>query len=121
MMTRRAKKNKGWALLKLFFFAHIVICAFAIIWLRTEVIKVEYEINQLEGQKIKLARQKRLLLAERANLYSAGKVEEVAMKQLGMSLPKREMYFLVEKAQDAAPYKASAKQSINRREVSANR
>jgi len=115
MRTRRTKKSKGWIFLKLFFFLYIVICAFAIIWLRAEVIKVEYEINRLEGQKIKLAREKRLLLAERAESYSAGKIEEIAMKQLGMSPPKREKFFFVEYSLDAAPHKASAKQSINER------
>lgn len=109
MMTRRVKRHKRWGLLKFCFFLFVFISVFAIVWLRTAVVNLGYELSELEKQKTLLLREGRLISAERANLYSVGKIEEVAIKQLGMSFPKREKIFFVKKTRGAAPYKASIK------------
>lgn len=82
---------------------------FALIWLRTTVVNLEYELSQLGKQKIELERKERLVSAEKANFYSMKKIEEVAIEQLGMSLPKREKIFFVKKTTGAAPYRVSTK------------
>ncbi len=109
MTTRRLKRNKRWGLLKFGFFICIFIGAFTLIWLRTTVVNLEYELSQLTDQKKELNREGKLILAEKAGFYSAERVEEVAIKRLGMSLPKREKVVFVKKTTGAIPYRVSAK------------
>ncbi len=63
MTTRRLKRNKRWGLLKVSFFICILIGVFTIIWLRTAVVNLEYELSQLTEQKNELNREGKLLLA----------------------------------------------------------
>jgi cell division protein FtsL len=107
MTARRLKRNKRWALAKFCFFIYVFISVFSLVWLRTTVVNLEYELSQLENQKKALLREGKLLSAERANLYSAGKIEEIAIKHLGMSFPKRDKIFFVRRIAGAVPYKAS--------------
>ncbi len=109
MTTRRLKRNKRWGLLKFGFFICIFIGVFTLIWLRTTVVNLEYELSQLIEQKKELNREGKLLLAEKAGFYSAERIEEVAIKRLGMSLPKREKVVFVKKTTGAIPYRVSAK------------
>lgn len=107
MTARRLKRNKRWTLAKFCFSLYVFIGAFTLIWLRTTVANLGYELSQLENQKMALLREGKLFSAERANLYSAGKIEEIAIKDLGMSFPKRDKIFFVKRTTGAAPYKAS--------------
>lgn len=109
MTPRRLKKNKRWTIIKFCFFLYVFIGVFALTWLRTTVVNLEYDLSQLGDQKMALVREGRLLSAERASLYSVGKIEEVAIKELGMSFPKREEIFFVKKTTGAAPYKVFIK------------
>ncbi len=109
MTTRRLKRNKRWGLLKFGFFICIFIGVFTLIWLRTTVVNLAYELSQLTDQKKELNREGKLILAEKAGFYSAERVEEVAIKRLGMSLPKREKVVFVKKTTGAIPYRVSAK------------
>lgn len=107
MMRRRLKRDKRYGLLKFSFFLYTLLGVFALIWLRTAVVNLEYELSQMEKQKVGLIREGKLISAEKAYLYSAREVEGVAIKQFAMSLPKRENIFFVKKINEAAPYKAS--------------
>lgn len=107
MTARCLRRNKRWAFTKFCFFLYVVISVFALVWLRTTVVNLSYELSQLENQKARLLREGRLFSAERANLYSAGKIEEIAIKDLGMGFPKRDKIFFVKKVTGAIPYKAS--------------
>ncbi len=109
MTARRLKRNKKWRLIKFTFSLCLFIGVFVLIWLSTTVVNLEYELNQLGKQKMELLREGRLVSAEKANFYSMEKIEVVAIKRLGMSLPKREKIFFVKKTTGAAPYKASIK------------
>lgn len=107
MTARRLKKDKRWAFKKFCILSYIVMSFFTLVWLRNDVVSLEKEIGQMESKKTKLVRVAALASAERANLYSVGKIEAVAMKQLGMNVPNRESIFIVKKTTGAAPYKAS--------------
>lgn len=48
----------------------ILFAIFAILWVRSNVISVEYRLSSLEEKKKELLRENRLLLAERAALTS---------------------------------------------------
>lgn len=120
MRARRLKKDKRWAFKKFCILSYIVMSFFTLVWLRNEVVSLEKEIGQMESKKTKLVRAAELASAERAKLYSAGKIEAVAMKQLDMKVPNRESIFIVKKTTGAAPYKASveATSELNRTEPS---
>jgi cell division protein FtsL len=105
MITRRIKRNIKWILIKFSFFLYILLSIFALIWLRTAVVNLEYEIGELAEQKAELLSNSDLLIAERANFYSAKKIEDIAMKQLGMILPQRDNIFFVRRTGHIGPYK----------------
>lgn len=111
MITRRLKKSKKWGFIKLGFLIYVPVGLFALAWLGTAVSNLEYGINQLQKQKEQVTRDRKLLSADRANVYSMKNIEEVAIKELGMSLPERENVFLVKRVQAAGPYGASMKLS----------
>ena len=113
MTKRRLKKDKRWAVIRFCFFAYIFMGIFALICLRTKVVSLEYELGQLENQKIELMRETQKLSAERASIYSVGKIEKVASKKLGMGFPERERVFFVERTEGPAPYRASVKSDTN--------
>jgi cell division protein FtsL len=109
MTARRVKKDRKWTLLKCCFFIYAFIFVFVLIWLRIGVVNLEYQLGELGSKKTKLMKQGRILSAERASLYSAGKIEKIATKQLGMIFPERERVFFVKKTISAAPYRVSIK------------
>jgi cell division protein FtsL len=116
MTARCLRRNKRWALTKFCFFLYVFIGVFTLVWLRTTVVNLGYELSELENQKTTLLREGKLFSAERANLYSASRIEEVAIKDLGMSFPKRDKIFFVKKTTGAIPYKASI--NLVRKDVS---
>jgi hypothetical protein len=50
-----------------------------------------------------------LVVAQRANFYSTGKIEDVALKRLGMTMPVRQNVYYVKRRLVAGPYRASMK------------
>lgn len=109
MITRRLKKNKKRGLIKFGFFLYMVIGIFALIWLRTAVVKLEYQITDLQKQKNSVEREKKLILAERARIYSVEEIENIATNNLGMTLPQRERVFFVKRILAPAPYGVSVR------------
>ncbi|MBI4843328.1 MAG: cell division protein FtsL [Nitrospirae bacterium] len=107
MTTRRRKQNKKWMLLKLGLFIYLIAGVFTIIWFRTEVVSLEYELGELNRQKTGFIREQRLIMAERASFYSVKNIEETAVKVLGMSPPERKNIYYVERTEGAVPYKVS--------------
>lgn len=117
MTARRLKKDKRWIFLKFCFFAYLFVGAFALIWLRTQVVNLEYEIGQMGDKKAELAGEGKSASAEKASTYSVANIEKVAINQLGMKFPSRERIFYVRKAESAGPYRASveSKAAVNDR------
>ena len=102
----RNYKKRG-ALMKVGFVMYFAFCLFAIVWLRASVVNIEYELGDLETQRADLYRERKIVVAQRASLYSAEKIENVAIKRLGMSLPERENIFFVKRTTVAGAFKAS--------------
>jgi len=109
MTKRRTKNNNKRSFLKLCFPLYFVFCLFAIIWLRAAVINMEYELGELDKMKAELIRERKMVVAQRANFYSTEKIEKVAMDRLGMTLPVRDNVFYVKRTPAAGPYKAALK------------
>lgn len=108
MTNRRSKKNKRPALIiKICFFLYIVIGVFALIWLKTAVLNLEYRIGELQKERSNAVRERKLISAEKASLYSSKRMEEVAIKTLGMGLSEREKVFFVRRIPAAGPHAVS--------------
>jgi hypothetical protein len=73
------------------------------------VVSLEYEIGDLDRMRADLKREKKMVIAKRSNFYSTEKIEKVAFKRLGMTLPERGNVFLVKRTRVAGPFKASMK------------
>jgi len=108
-MNRRIKGNKKRVILKLSCFLYIVLCLFSMIWLRATVVNLEYEIGDLDKMRADLLRERKMVVAERANFYSTGKIEKVALKRLGMIMPERQNVYYVKRMLVAGPFRASMK------------
>jgi hypothetical protein len=103
------KGNKKRVVLKLSCVLYIVLCLFSIIWLRATVVNLEYEIGDLDKMRADLLRARKMVVAQRANFYSTGKIENVALKRLGMTMPERQNVYYVKRRLVAGPYRASMK------------
>jgi len=108
-MNRRMKGNKKRVILKLTCFLYIGLCLFSMIWLRATVVNLEYEIGEFDKMRADLLRERKLVVAQRANFYSTGKIEDVALKRLGMTMPVRQNVYYVKRRLVAGPYRASMK------------
>jgi cell division protein FtsL len=103
MTHRRMRHNRK----KGGFIAYFVFCLFAIIWLRSTVFNLEYEIGKLSRLRADLVNEQKMVIAQRASYYSTENIEGVAIKKLGMKLPERKNVFYVQRETVAVPYRAS--------------
>ncbi|MBI5050157.1 MAG: cell division protein FtsL [Nitrospirae bacterium] len=116
MIARRTKKNKKLSFIKLsLLLIFLPVNVFSLVWLGTAVPKLEYKISHLQKQRDEVLREKKLLSAERASVYSMKNIEKIAMRDLGMNLPDREKVFLVKRVQGAGSYGASMKSGNSER------
>lgn len=79
---------------------------FFIIWLRSNVVTMEYELGKLQSRKIQLIQDKQELLARKAQITSAMRVEYVAQNDLGLTYPSRQKVFYVKPSAGVIPYRA---------------
>jgi hypothetical protein len=109
MTARRIKQDIRWGFTKLAFSLAVFVGIFTLIWLRTTIVNLKYELNELETQKIELVRLGKLLEVEKAKVYSVENIEHSA-KKLGMRIAKRENIVYVQEVTGAVPYRVSTKQ-----------
>lgn len=74
-----------------------VLTAFAVIYLRTEVVCMEYEISKLQVKKSTLYEEKKIIEAHLEKLNSCKNIEIVALGKLGMKLSNRENVYYLKK------------------------
>ncbi|MFO0752301.1 MAG: hypothetical protein U0411_03120 [Thermodesulfovibrionales bacterium] len=84
--------------------AALLFSFFAIVWLRSSVVSLEYSLSRLEKKERDLAREKKTLVAERANLLYVGRLEAVAANGSGFVFPDRAKVVYVKKAPKKEPY-----------------
>ncbi len=105
------------------FFIILLLCSvFALVWLRSNFISMEYTISELENKKMDKLREAQILMAEKASLMSMQKVERTAMRDLGLVFPNRTKVVYV-KERNEGPQRASFEipAGVGRREVFADR
>ncbi|HEB76393.1 MAG TPA: hypothetical protein ENJ04_08590 [Nitrospirae bacterium] len=82
----------------------IVFLVFSTIWFHTKVTAYEYELGQLQRQKIALIKERRELVAKRAQMLSLKKVQYLAADRLGLVYPDRKRVFFVRSDRGPTPY-----------------
>jgi cell division protein FtsL len=75
-----------------------VLTAFAVIYLQTEVVCMEYEITQLQAKKASLLKEKKIINAHLERLYSCKNIEVVAVQKLKMQPSNRENVYYLKRA-----------------------
>jgi len=57
------------------------------VWQHIQVVRLGYEIEQLQGERIALLRREKELRVDLSRLKSLRRVEEIARRQLGLTTP----------------------------------
>ncbi len=110
MTARRARnQKKGGAFIKAGFVIYLGFSLLAIVWLKAAVVNLEYELGKFDRLRGDLVSERERAVAQRANFYSMGNVENVALSRLGMSNPERDNIFFVTRTSAAGPRTASLK------------
>ena len=90
-------------------FITFLLCGlFGIVWLRSNLISLEYGISELEKTRLDNLRETKMLMAEKSALLSLQKVEKTASLDLGLVFPNRTRVVSV-KVRDSGPIPASFK------------
>jgi hypothetical protein len=85
----------------------LLLCGvFGIVWLRSNLISMEYGISELEKARLDRLRETKMLMAEKSSLLSTQKLEKTAAGNMGLVLPDRRKVVFV-KRKDVGSYKAS--------------
>ncbi len=102
------KKNRFMRLLKPFSVMLIMFLTFAMVWIRSSYVSLEYNIRDLEKKKIEFTRTGKLIAAEKASLISAERFGKVVAD--GFAFPDRMKVVYVKSIKDGDSYKASFKE-----------
>lgn len=80
-MIKLTRKSMLSYISKYLFFIFLICSIFAIVWLRSNIVALEYEISSLETKKAEKQKETRLLVAERAELLSFQRIKLVTARQ----------------------------------------
>ena len=78
----------------------IVACLLLYVGWKVQIVKLGYQIEVLEHEKHELERENRSLLIEASSLSSPARIEEIAIKRLGMVRPPKENIVIVKRKKD---------------------
>lgn len=101
----RKRRNKLVGALKPLSLIVLLFSLFAVVWVSSNVVSVEYRLTELEKKRTDLMREKKLISAERARLLSIERFEHVA--QNAYIIPDRVQVVYVKQGRDGDAYKAS--------------
>jgi len=87
--------------------ALLLVGQFSLVWLKSHVLNLEYNIGVLEKMKADHIKERRLLLAEKAGLQSLERLEAAAMASNSFIFPDRVKVIHVKKQKGSLPHKAS--------------
>jgi cell division protein FtsL len=79
---------------------------------KVQIVQIGYQIEALEREKHELERANRSLLIEASSLSSPARIEEIAIKRLGMVRPAKENIVIVKRKKDSANSKIQAPNSL---------
>lgn len=91
-MSRFVCKYRYFNIIFCFLIFLIIFSVFGILWIRSNVIAVEYRLSQLEEKKKNLLREHRMLLAQKSSLTSIARLERGEVFSLHFPDRKRVIY-----------------------------
>lgn len=103
-MTYRRRNSTFGSILRFTLIILPLCLIFMIIHLRSSITALEYDLGQLQTQRVSLIKEKRELIATRAGLDSVGKVEHLASRKMGLGYPDRKKVFFIKTTEAPAPY-----------------
>jgi cell division protein FtsL len=83
--------------------AAVVVVSMFVVGGKAQVMRLGYQIDELEKQKRELERANRALTIEASSLAAPARVEEIAVKRFGMVRPAKENIVVVKRRSTAAP------------------
>ena len=89
--------QKGVSLRLMALFAVVVLVLMLYVGGKVQIMRLGYQIDELEKQKLGLERMNRSLQIEAASLSAPGRIEEIAVKRLGMVRPTKENVVVVKR------------------------
>jgi len=108
-------KNIVFFIFKPFCIALLLISLFSLICLRSNIIKLEYEIGALEKKVAECLKERRMLLAERASLQSFEKVHASNGGNYNLVVPDRVKVVHIKTPKGSLPHKVSFKERLSGR------
>jgi cell division protein FtsL len=94
--------SRGGNLRRVLIFGLIVMGLMLYVGGKVQIMRLGYQIDELEKQKRDLERRNRSLQIEASSLSAPGRIEEIAVKRLGMVRPAKENVVVVKRKQGGA-------------------
>lgn len=107
MIRLGRKKSMMSLIIKPLCIALLLVGQFSLIWLKSNVLTLEYKIGLLEKMKAEHIKERRLLLADKAGLQSLEKLEASSMENDGFVFPDRVRVIHIKRQRGPLPHKAS--------------
>ena len=95
-------QSKGGNLRRILIFGLVVMGLMLYVGGKVQIMRLGYQIDELEKQKRELERMNRSLQIEASSLSAPGRIEEIAVKRLGMIRPAKENVVVVKRKQGGA-------------------
>ena len=105
-MIQRRKSRQG-IILKTAAVFCTVLLVFAVVWIRSGVVSLEYQLSSLENRKNELMKEGKGLGAERASLLAVKRFETVASADGHLVFPDRTKVVYVKNGRQGSTYAAS--------------
>lgn len=107
MIHINRKRNIFVFLIKPLCIALLLLSNFGLIWLKSNVISLEYDISNLEKKKEECLKEKKVLFAEKANLQSFETINSSLSEDYGFVFPNRVKVIHVKRQNVPIPYSVS--------------
>lgn len=90
---------------KVFCILFIILLVFGIIWLRSNVVSLEYKISSFEKKKVQLMKENKAIVAEKVRLLALERFENNESR--GFMFPDRIRVVYVKESMNKEPYRIS--------------
>lgn len=90
---------------KIFCFIFIILLVFGIVWLKSNVISLEYKISSLEKKKVQLMKENKVIIAQKARLLALERFENNEAR--GFVFPDRIRVVYIQESSLKEPYRIS--------------
>ena len=96
-------RTRGGNLRLVLLFGFVVLVLMLYVGGKVQIMRLGYQIDEMEKQKRDLERRNRSLQIEAASLSAPGRIEEIAVKRLGMVRPPKENIVVVKRKTGDGP------------------